>query len=256
MIWRIVVCCLFLLSCSSAIDVPLEEPALQRLRGKKVLIAVTSHARFGKLERTTGYWLEEVAHFHEYMKHAGLVVDFVSPKGGAAPMDPESDESDDLNDAFRNDREAMAKLARTMKPDQIEPDAYVAIYFAGGHGTMWDFRHDEGLQAIAARIYERGHLVAAVCHGPAALLGVRLTNGKHLLAGKTVTGFSNAEESLIGLTEDVPFLLQDELEARASYDKAVFPFASYVVVSGRLITGQNPASTDETAKAVLSALGE
>jgi putative intracellular protease/amidase len=229
--------------------------ALQPLRGRKALIVVTSNQRFGELRRKTGWWLEEVAHFHQYMKEAGIEVDFASPGGGRAPMDPKSDQSDELNDAFEQDAEAMRKLARTMPVSEVDPGDYAVVYFAGGHGTMWDFAEDPHIQRIAARVYEDGQVVAAVCHGLAALLEVRLASGERLIAGKPLTGFSNAEESLLGLSDDVPFLLEDELEARgATHEQAFFPFASHVVVSDRLVTGQNPASTDDTAKAVLELL--
>jgi putative intracellular protease/amidase len=233
------------------------DTALDALRAKKVLIVVTSHDRFGELDRKTGYWLEEVTHFYYLLEKAGFEIDIASPKGGTPPLDERSAEpGDDINDAFRANAKAMRKLSRTMPLAQVNPDDYVVVYFAGGHGAMWDFPKNRRISEIAASIYERGYVVAAVCHGPAALLDVKLSNGQHLIAGKEVTGFSNEEESLVFLRSDVPYSLEDELERRSAghYVQNMVPFTSYVITSDRVVTGQNPMSTDATAEAVIAAL--
>jgi putative intracellular protease/amidase len=172
-------------------------------------------------------------------------------------MDPESaDADDDINRAFLNNERARRKLANTMRPEEARAEDYVVVYFAGGHGAMWDFRENRSLATIAASVYERGGVVAAVCHGPSGLLGIKLSDGRDLIAGKTVTGFTNEEEGLLFLKSDVPFLLEDALEKKSggNFVQALWPFTSHAVVSERVVTGQNPMSTSETARAVIETL--
>jgi putative intracellular protease/amidase len=236
-----------------------DEPSFARLRQKKVLMVVTSHDRLGNTGKKTGYWLEEVTHFYYRLEQAGFAIDIVSPRGGTPPLDPRShdeNDADEVNRAFLDNARASRKLASSLRPDQVRAEDYIVVYFAGGHGAMWDFPADQKLASIAASVYERGGVVAAVCHGPAGLLGIKLSDGRHLIQGKKVTGFSNEEEGLVFLKSDVPYLLEDELEKKSgnNFVQSLVPFTSYAVVSERVVTGQNPMSTDATAEAVLDTL--
>lgn len=189
---------------------------------KKALIVVTSHNKLGNTGRQTGYYLPEVTHPYFKLKEAGFEVDFVSPKGGKAPMDESSkDLEDPENRRFLEDPSLLKRLENTLAPAEIRASDYLAVLFAGGHGTMWDFPQDEWLSKIAATVYEQGGVVAAVCHGPAALINIRLANGRFLVDGKAVTGFSNDEEDAVKLSQLMPFLLESKLiERGARYSKA------------------------------------
>lgn len=211
---------------------------------KKALIVVTSHDRLGDTGKPTGYYLPEVTHPYFALVDAGVAVDIASPRGGEAPMDPSSgDRSDPANARFLASAADREKTARTIALADVDPARYDAILFAGGHGTMWDFREDRHVQRLAAAIHEKGGVVAAVCHGPAALVDVRLASGEPLVAGKRVTGFSDAEEEAAKLTKVVPFLLERALVERGGrYEKADGLWQAHVVTDGRLVTGQNPAS--------------
>jgi putative intracellular protease/amidase len=225
---------------------------------KKILIVVTNHSDLGNTGRKTGYWLGEVAHPYLVLRNAGYHVDFISPKGGEAPMDPGSrDLNDEGNKRFAelDSGLAMSDLRYTLEPDMVDPFEYCAIIFAGGHGTMWDFPDSKGMQRIARAIYEQGGVVAAVCHGPSGIVNLRLSDDTYLVSGKKVTGFSNEEEAEIKLTEVVPFSLEDKLRERgAVYEKAEH-WQSHVVVCDRLVTGQNPQSARALGEAVVTALG-
>ena len=222
---------------------------------KKALIVVTSHDRLGETGKQTGYYLPEVTHPYYAMRDAGLEVDIASPRGGEAPMDASSrDLTDPANARFLDTPADADKLARTVPLAEIDPAAYDAIVFAGGHGTMWDFRGNPDVQRIASAIHDRGGVVAAVCHGPAALVDVRLVSGKYLVDGKRVTGFSNAEEEAAKLTEVMPFLLESALIERGGrYEKADL-WQERVVSDGKLVTGQNPASAAGVGRAVAALL--
>jgi putative intracellular protease/amidase len=247
----------FALGCAADNGALRDDPRFARLREKKVLVVVTSHEKFGAKDRKTGYWLEEVSHFYYALEKVGFQIDIVSPRGGAPPMDPRSeDEDDDINRAFLANSRARQKLANTKRPEEVRAEDYVVVYFAGGHGAMWDFPENRSLATIAASVYEQGGVVAAVCHGPSGLLGIKLSNGRDLIAGKKVTGFSNEEESLLMLKSDVPFLLEDELDKKSGghFVQTAMPFTSHAVESERVVTGQNPASTGETAQVVIETL--
>lgn len=208
---------------------------------KKIVIAVTSHSAMRNTERITGYWLGEISHFYLIAAEHGYEMDFVSPHGGRPPLDAKSAAPrDPANRAFLADATATRKLNASLRPDQTDPRDYAAIYFAGGHGAMWDFPDDEGLNRLASAIAGHG-VVSAVCHGSAGLLNLRRADGGRLIAGRKVTGFSNLEERLIRLTNNVPFLLEDRLhEAGGAYNRALLPFIPHVTVDGDLISGQNP----------------
>jgi putative intracellular protease/amidase len=222
---------------------------------KRVLIVVTSNDRFGDSGKKTGYYLPEVSHPVAHFKAAGYSVDFASPKGGHAPVDPTSvDRKDADNSALLDDAVLMGKLERTLPSDEVKANDYDAVFFAGGMGTMWDFAQDERLGVLATAVYERGAVVAAVCHGPAALLSAKLKTGKWLVEGQTVAGFSNAEETAAGHDGLIPFYLETALKERgATYTSAPL-WQPKVAVSGRLVTGQNPASAKGVAEAVVALL--
>lgn len=218
-----------------------------------ILIAVTSHDQKGETGEKTGAYLAEVAHPYATFRAAGFEVDFVSPQGGEVPLDG-VDRRDPVNAAFLDDAQAMAKLHTSKRPDTVEPQRYAAIFYAGGHGTMWDFPNDESLARQGAAIYERGGVVAAVCHGPAALVNLKLSNGEYLVKGKDVAAFTNEEERAVGLDQVVPFLLADKLVERGARHKPANKWQAQVVVSERLVTGQNPASASGVAEAVVKLL--
>ena len=220
---------------------------------KKVLIVVTNHSKLGDTGVKTGYYLPEVTHPFYKFKEAGLDVDFASPKGGEAPMDEKSrDLSDPMNKRFLENEQLMKKLSKTIPLEKINPSDYAAIVFAGGHGTMWDFKDSKWVQKVASRIYEKGGVVAAVCHGPAALVDIKLSNGKFLIEGKSVTGFTNEEEEIVKLTKVMPFLLETSLKKRGANFSKASPWKSHVIVDQRVVTGQNPASAGELGKRVVA----
>ncbi len=211
------------------------------MTSQKVLIVLTSHDTLGDTGKETGFYLPEVTHPLDAFTKAGLMVDFVSPKGGKAPM-VGIDLEDPLNKAFLDDSEQVLRVENTLNPAQINPAEYGAIFYAGGHGTMWDFADNDRLAEIAATIYEAGGIVGAVCHGPAALVNLKLSDGKYLVADKTVAAFTNEEEAAVGLTDIVPFLLESTLIERGAKFTKVPNFQVCVVACDRLVTGQNPAS--------------
>lgn len=220
---------------------------------QKVLVVLTSHDTLGNTGKETGYYLPEVSHPVHVFDRAGLTVEYVSPKGGKAPMIG-IDRTDPLNVEFLDNSAKVAQVENTLDPTQIHPSEYAAIFYAGGHGTMWDFHENHDLSRIATHIYEQGGVVGAVCHGPAGLVNIQLANGDYLIAGKVVAGFTNEEEAAVGLAEVVPFLLEDKLiERGAIVDKAP-NFQTQVVVSDRLVTGQNPASAAGVAEQMVALL--
>ncbi|MFP9114452.1 type 1 glutamine amidotransferase domain-containing protein [Flavobacterium sp. RHBU_3] len=211
---------------------------------QKILFVVTSHAEKGTTGEKTGYYLSEVAHPWKVLTEAGYEVDFVSPKGGTPPVDG-FDLKDPINKEFWENKQYHNKISNSLKPSQVQAKDYVAIYFAGGHGAMWDLPDNTEIALIAAKIYENNGIVAAVCHGPAGLVNIKLSNGKYLVDGKKVSGFSNEEEEQVGLTHVVPFLLEDKLKAvGGTYEKSA-PWQTQVTNDKRLITGQNPQSATE-----------
>jgi putative intracellular protease/amidase len=185
----------------------------------------------------------------------GIDFDIASPIGGKAPMDEGSrDLSDPFNRRFLDIAENLHKLESTLRAEDVNPNDYAAIFYAGGHGTMWDFPENAALSTLAQKIYERGGIVAAVCHGPAALVNIRLSDKSFLIDGKNLTGFSNAEETAAGLEKVMPFLLEDRLRARGAAFTNAPLWQSHVVTDGRLVTGQNPASADGVSRSVAALL--
>jgi len=225
---------------------------------KKILVVLTSVEKYPDLDRATGLWLGEAVHFVHKVEAAGYAVDYVSPQGGYTPIDPHSlakDMAAQIDWEWYHDKGFMNRLGATLKPDQVNPDDYVAIYYTGGHGVIWDYPHNPQLQALSRHIYERGGVVSSVCHGAVGLLNIRLSDGELLIKGKKLTGFSNEEEKLAGLADVVPYLTESELMKRgAQYLKAGTPWAPFAIADGRLITGQNPASGGPVADLVLAAI--
>ncbi|MCA9711904.1 MAG: type 1 glutamine amidotransferase domain-containing protein [Myxococcales bacterium] len=220
----------------------------------RILLVVTSHSTLGDTGRKTGLWLEEVAVPYRTFAAAGAHVDIASPAGGPAPVDPQSARNPQGEvAAFLADPTATAKLEQTLRVDAVGPD-YDAVFLAGGHGVMWDLVEEPALSRLIAQAFDAGKVVAAVCHGLAALVGVTLGNGAPLVRGRRVTGFTNDEEEAVGLRDVVPFLLETQLRALGAEFHGGERWAPHTVRDGRLVTGQNPRSSAGTARQVLEAL--
>jgi putative intracellular protease/amidase len=219
----------------------------------RVLFVLTSHDRKGS--KPSGFFLSEATHPHRLLADAGYQIDFVSPKGGKAPLDPDSLDLDDgTNAKFWNDPVLRGAVEHTKRPTEVSADDYAGIFFAGGHGAMWDLPDDADLAALTASIYEHGGVVGAVCHGPAALVNVKRPDGEYLVKDMFVAAFTNEEEREVGLERVVPFLLADRLVERGARHDAAPNWAIKVCVSGRLVTGQNPASATRVGDAMLTML--
>jgi putative intracellular protease/amidase len=226
---------------------------------KPILLVVSNHGDLGNTGKLTGFFLSEAAHPWEVFRKAGYTVEIASPAGGFAPVDPKSfDLKDPANEAFWKEYgiEAGGRrgLEKTLSLEKIDPSKYAAVFFAGGHGAMWDFPNNPAIQKVASAIYEQGGAVGAVCHGPAALVGIKLSDGKALVDGKKVAPFTNAEEAAVGLTSTVPFLLEDQLKSAGAIPEPKTNFQENAVLDGRLATGQNPASATKTAELLVQAL--
>lgn len=216
-------------------------------------MVLTSHAELGNTGRTTGYYLPEAAHAYAVFNRAGYQVDFVSPRGGQPPLDG-LDLSDPLSKAFYEDPQVQAQLSVTPQPTQVDFANYDAIFYAGGHGTMWDLPDNAELAQISTAIYEAGGVVGAVCHGPAGLVNIKRPDGTYLVAGKDVSMFTNEEEQAVGLAEVVPFLLESKLIERGARVTKAANFQTHAVASDRLVTGQNPASALRVAELIVEIL--
>lgn len=222
---------------------------------KKVLFVVTSHDKKGNTGEDTGYYLGEVSHPWEVLHKAGYEIDFVSPKGGTPPVDG-FDLNDPVNKEFWENKEYKSKIDNSLQPSQVNPSNYSAIFYAGGHGAMWDLADNTELAQIASKIYENGGIVAGVCHGPAGLVNIKLSNGKYLVEGKKINAFTNEEEAEVKLTNVVPFLLEDKLRERgAKFEKSGL-WQNHVVTDQRVITGQNPQSAKSVGEAIVKELNK
>lgn len=223
----------------------------------KILMVLTSHDRLGDTGSKTGFWLEEFAAPYYAFKDAGAQVTLASPNGGQPPLDPKSDEPDAQTadtDRFRKDAEATAALANTHKLADVVNDGFDAVFYPGGHGPLWDLAEDRNSIAIIESTYAAGKPVAAVCHAPGVLRHARDPNGMPLVQGKAVTGFTNSEEAAVGLTDVVPFLVEDMLRKNGGRYEKGDDWAVHVVTDGNLVTGQNPASSRPAAEALLKLL--
>lgn len=224
---------------------------------KRILMVLTSHDELGDTGEKTGFWLEEFAAPYYLLKDAGVEVTLASPKGGQPPLDPKSDEPDnqtEMTRRFKSDPAAQKALANTTKLADVSAEDFDAVFYPGGHGPMWDLPSNETSIALIEAFVKADKPVGAVCHAPAVLVNVRRQDGDYLVSGKQVTGFSNEEEDAVGLSDVVPFLLEDKLKERGgSYSKAG-TFEPFVRVDGKLVTGQNPPSSEPTAEALLKLL--
>ncbi len=220
----------------------------------KVLIVLTSHDRLGSTGKWTGFWLEEFAAPYYVLKDGGATITLASPKGGQPPLDPASDVPASQTDAtrrFRADPAAQEALAHTRVLGELSANDFDAVFYPGGHGPMWDMPDNEVSIALIEAFVRAGKPVAAVCHAPAALVNVRGPSGEYLVRHKRVTGFSNTEESAVGLTAVVPFLLENRLVERGGLYARAADWAPHVEVDGLLVTGQNPASSAPAAAVLL-----
>lgn len=217
---------------------------------KEILIITTSCATTPK-NKPTGIWLEEYAVPYQLFTQEGFKIEIASIKGAAAPIDPRSNPTDGQSEQWA---EAIQSLQATTKLSAVNPDDYDAIFFPGGHGTMFDLPNNPNINNILRKFYENNKIIAAVCHGPACFIGVTLKNGKSLLAGRSVTGFTNEEEIAAEQEKNMPFLLEDELlKSGANYIKES-EWSDHIEVDGNIITGQNPQSSESVAKAIIKKL--
>lgn len=222
-----------------------------------ILIVLTSHDTLGTTGRKTGFWLEELAAPYYAFKQAGATLVLASPAGGQPPLDPKSNEpafQTELTRRFEADTAALAQLAHTRRLEDVSQDDFDAVFYPGGHGPLWDLAEDANSIALIESFIAANKPVALVCHAPGVLRHVKNPDGTLLVAAKRVTGFTNTEEAAVELTDIVPFLVEDELKAKGARFERVDDWASYVVVDGLLITGQNPASSAAAAHTLLQEL--
>ena len=220
---------------------------------KPALCVVTSNQVKGETGIPTGFWLAELTHALAKLQEAGIGVELASIKGGRPPIDG-FDLSDPVNARFWADEGFRVALDQTLRLDDVNPSRYCAVFYAGGHGTMWDFADNSAVQRVNREIYEAGGVVSAVCHGPAALVNVKLNDGSYLVSGKRIAAFTNAEEEDIQSTKIVPYLLADALMAHGALHQPAPNWTANVVVDGRLVTGQNPQSAAGVGEALVKIL--
>ena len=223
----------------------------------KILMVLTSHDRLGDTGKRTGFWLEEFASPYYVFTDAGAEVVLASPHGGQPPLDPKSDapEAQTANtDRFRKDPAAQAALASTMKLADAAGGDYDAVFYPGGHGPLWDLAEDRDSIRLIEATWAAGKPVGTVCHAPGVLRHVKAADGTPLVRGKSVTGFTNTEEAAVGLTEVVPFLVEDMLRENGGVYSKKGDWESYAITDGQLVTGQNPASSEAAAHALLALL--
>jgi putative intracellular protease/amidase len=223
----------------------------------KILIVLTSHDQWGDTGKKTGFWLEEFASPYYVFKDAGADITIASPKGGQPPLDPSSDAETAQTEAtkrFKADPAAQTALAHSAILSTVSADGFDAIFYPGGHGPLWDLAEDADSKALIEAFAASDRPIGAVCHAPAVFRNTKDTDGRPLVAGRTVTGFTNTEEAGVGLTTVVPFLVEDMLTANGAIYQKGDDWASFVVTDGTLVTGQNPASSGDAARAVLALL--
>ena len=225
---------------------------------KKVLIVLTSHDKLGDTGAKTGFWLEEFAAPYYALKDAGVVLTLASPLGGQPPIDPKSDDAGSQTEAtlrFKTDTSAQGLLASTLKLKDVSAADFDAVFYPGGHGPLWDLAEDATSIAMIETMLKAGKPVAAVCHAPGVLRHTKGADGQSVVKGKKVTGFTNTEEEAAGLTAVVPFLVEDMLTQNGGVYSKAADWHPHVEIDGLLITGQNPASSEPVAKALLATLG-
>jgi putative intracellular protease/amidase len=236
---------------SAALGAPSSKPE----SAPRILMVLTSHSQKGDTGQPTGFYLSEVTHPVAAFEAAGFQVEYASIQGGEAPVDG-LNLDDATNARFWKNAEFRSAIRTTLKLDDVKSERYAAVFYAGGHGTMWDFPDSAAVQRVTKAIYEANGVVGAVCHGPAALVNVKLSDGSYLVAGKRISAFTDAEEVAVKLENVVPFLLASKLTERGATHEAAPNFQSKVVRDGRLVTGQNPASATGVAQAVIAAVKE
>lgn len=224
----------------------------------KALIICTNHATYPTKANKTGLWLNELTHTYHVLQKKKILIDIVSPQGGVIPIDERSlDLKDEINHKYYADQAFKEKLTNSLKPADIKAEEYRLIYYAGGHGCLWDFVDNAELQQITRTIYEKGGMIGAVSHGVAGLLNVKLSDGTLLINDKYLTAYSNIEEKLTSFVSEVPFYLEDRLRDQgAHYTKSLIPFIQYIEVDERLITGQNPNSAGKVASKIVEEMFE
>ena len=225
---------------------------------KKILMVLTSHSTLGDTGQKTGFWLEEFAAPYYVFLDAGAHITLTSPQGGQPPLDPKSDAPDAQTDAtrrFKQDGAAQKALAHTHKLAEVSADDFDAVFYPGGHGPLWDLAEDKSSIALIEQLLAAGKPVAAVCHAPGVLRHPKTADGESVVRGKQVTGFTNTEEEAAGLTDVVPFLVEDMLKKNGGQYSKAGDWQPHVLTDGLLITGQNPASSAPTAQALLKKLG-
>lgn len=222
----------------------------------KILMVLTSHDELGDTGHKTGFWAEEFAAPYYVFSEAGAEITLASPAGGKPPIDPNSESEEAQTEAtkrFYQDAALQEKLAHTHKLDSVLAEDYDAIFYPGGHGPMWDLVNDKHSIKLVETFWQQGKPVSAVCHAPAVLLNAKL-GGKPLIEGRAVTGFTNSEEAGVELTEVVPFLLEDALQEKGGKYEKADDWHPFVIQDGMLLTGQNPASSEPVAKALVKVL--
>ena len=222
-----------------------------------ILIVLTSHDKLGNTQEKTGFWLEEFTSPYYTLLDAGANITIASPKGGKPPLDPKSDAADFQTEStkrFKADEKANEALANTVTLSSVKESDFDAVMYPGGHGPLWDLTTDLDSIALIKAFVEADKPIASVCHAPSVLLNVKLSNGEYLVKGKKVTGFSNTEEEAVQLTDIVPFLLEDALQSKGAIYSKVDDWHSYAITDGKLITGQNPGSSQAVAKELLKLL--
>ena len=220
-------------------------------------MVLTSHDQLGDSGQKTGFWLEEFASPYYVFKDAGHQVTLCSPKGGRPPVDPKSEAAEAQTDATRRygqDQEAQAQLASTVALDSVTADDFDALFFPGGHGPMWDLAENQACRLLIEAFHRQRYPIGAVCHGPAVFRHATKEDGTPLLAGREVTGFSNSEEAAVGLTETVPYSLEDEIKRLGGKYSKADDWEAYMVKGGAIVTGQNPASSEGCAEGLLELL--
>jgi len=223
---------------------------------KKILFVLSSQGTYTSEDgqiKETGYFLPELTHAWDVLEKANYEIDFVSPKGGKAPVYG-IDLEDPINKRFLENSTYKAKVENTFSPKQVTSKDYQAIYYVGGHGTMWDFPENIYLATLAAQIYENQGVIGGVCHGPAGLINIKLSNGEYLVKGKKINAFTNEEEQLVKMDKIVPFSLEDELINKGAIFEKSAPWEKHIASDQRVVTGQNPASAQGVGEEILHIL--
>ncbi|WP_299493818.1 type 1 glutamine amidotransferase domain-containing protein [uncultured Shewanella sp.] len=222
---------------------------------KKVLIPVTNHATLGETDQANGTFSPELTHVVHVLKAAGIDYEVASIQGGKAPIYGTDIENDDVNTSILGDEDFQNRINNTLPMSQVNISDYDAIFYPGGFGLLSDLATNEDFAKLSAQHYEKGGILAAVCHGPAGLLPIKLSNGEFLLATKSVTGFTREEEIDYGTINDIPFLMEEALTRKAARFNKVQPWAEFIIEDGRVITGQNPGSAHAVGEAIVKQLG-